>query len=64
MRVVHPVPELRDDMTSLALASQLAGGRVHASQAKVTALLTSFLAVALHLAALASVARFGGSLLS
>lgn len=64
MRVVHLIPELRDDMPSLALTSELARSRVHASQAEVTALLTSLLAVALHLPTLACIAGLGDSLLN
>ena len=64
MRVAHLVSELRDDMAPLALTSQLARSRVHASQTQVTALLTSLLTVALHLTALACIACLGDSLLS
>ena len=64
MRIIHLVSELRDNMPSLSLAPQLACDGVHTPQAEMTALLTSLLAVALHLTTLACIACFGDPLLS
>lgn len=57
-RVVCLIPELGDDMPSLALTPQFTCSGVYTSQTEVATLLTSFLAVALHFAALARIARF------
>lgn len=45
-------------MPSLALTPQFTCSGVYTSQTEVATLLTSFLAVALHFAALARIARF------